>query len=235
MRCKFRLSVILLGLLLPLMLSCSVQAEAPSILGAEVIPPVFNAVYQEVSANSDIPMLLPTTIPEEALREPEPGQEQPFFVSIDEADVNRYEINLDAIVGCEGAGYCNFGLMGAERITQQTQSVDEIYAFMLDPEYQPMMRSEEPISEVELSGGMTGTFIPWVCGANCNAAKVYWEQEGIRYFVGIRGPIDRATVVASANSMIENQPAAAVPDFEGEVSDSEEASGHVHIKQEKHF
>ncbi len=212
MRCKFRLSVILLGLLLPLMLSCSVQAEAPSILGAEVVSPVFEAVYQEVSANSDIPMLLPTEIPEAALREPEPGQTQPFFVSIDEADVNRYEINLDAIAGCEGAGYCTFGILAAERIMQDTPSIDEQYAFMLDPTYQPIKRSEEPISEVELVGGITGTFIPWVCGANCNTAKVVWEQEGIRYFIGIRGPVDRATVVAIANSMIANQPTASTPE-----------------------
>ncbi|MEL6384380.1 MAG: hypothetical protein AAFQ89_18360 [Cyanobacteria bacterium J06626_18] len=193
-------------------MSCSVQAEAPSMLGAEVIPPVFDAVHQEVAANSDIPMLLPTEIPEEALREPEPGQEQPFFVSIDDVDVDRYEINLDAIPGCEGAGYCTFGILAAERITQDTPSVDEQYAFMLDPEYQPIKRSEEPISEVALLNGITGLFIPWVCGANCNTAKVFWEQEGIRYFIGIRGPVDRATVVAIANSMIANQPAASSPE-----------------------
>jgi hypothetical protein len=74
-----------------------------------------------------------------------------------------------------------------------------------------MMRSEEPITTVNLSGGLTGTFIPWVCGANCNAAKVFWEEQGIRYFVGIRSGRMR-DVVAIANSMIENQPASGVPD-----------------------
>ena len=195
-------------LLMALMYSCSVHAESPSILGAEVVPPVFQAVFAEIEAASDIPMLLPTEIPEEALRDPEPGQPQPFFVSIDVADIDRYEVNLDAIEDCYGAGYCTFGLMGAERITQTTPSVDEMYAFMLDPNYQPVMRSEEPISEVALSRGINGLFIPWVCGANCNAAKVYWEQAGIRYYVGIRGPVEKATVVAIANSMIENEPEA---------------------------
>ncbi|MEM1278525.1 MAG: hypothetical protein AAGG53_00605 [Cyanobacteria bacterium P01_H01_bin.152] len=214
MHFRFRLSILLLGLISPLVLSCSVQADSPSILGAEVVPPMFEAIYQEVLDGSDIPMLLPTTIPEAVLREPQPGQTQPFFVSSDEIDIDRYEVNLDGLSGCEGAGYCTFGLMGAERVTSETPSVDERYAFMLDPKYQPIKRSEEPISTVELSGALTGTFIPWVCGANCNAAKVYWQQGDIRYYVGIRGPIDQATVVAIANSMIENQPDAIAPDSE---------------------
>ena len=219
----FRPLISLLTLLLLVSTAgCSVRAEAPSILGAEIVPPVFDAVYQEVSANSDIPMLLPTTIPEEALREPGPDQEEPFFVSIDEVDVDRYEINLDATPGCEGAGYCTFGIFGAQRIMQDTPTVGGQYAFMLDPEYQPTMRSEEPISEVELSGGIVGIFIPWVCGANCNTAKVYWEQERIRYFVGIRGPIDKATVLEIANSMIENQPPMLM--LESEPADSDETN-----------
>lgn len=201
-------SLFLAGLLSWLVYGCPAQAETPSVLGVEVVPPVFQAIYTDVEAGSDIPMLLPTEIPDAALREPEEGQTLPFFVSADVIDVDRYEVNLDAIAGCEGAGYCTFGIMGAERMTAQTESLDDRYAFMLDPNYQPMMRSEDPISEVELSGGIIGTFIPWVCGANCNTSKVYWEQEGIRYYVGIRGPVEKTTVMAIANSMIENEPRA---------------------------
>ena len=186
-----------------ILLGCSAQADYIS--GAAVVPPVFEAVYAEVAAQSGIPILLPTSIPEEALREPEEGQDEPFFVSTEMADANHYEVNLDAIQDCRGAGYCNFGMMGAERITADTESVDERYAYYLDPDYQPIQRSEEPISEVELSGDITGIFIPWVLGANYSTAKVYWEQEGVRYYVGIRGPISRAIIVEIANSMIENQ------------------------------
>lgn len=196
---------------------CSVSADSAAVLGAEEVPPMFAEVYAQVEQASDIPMLLPTIMPEDVLREPEPGQTQPFFVSTDVIDVDRYEVNLDAMAGCEGAGYCTLGLLGAERITPETLSVDELYAYYLDPEFQPVRRSEEPIAEVELAGGITGTFIPWVCGANCSTAKVYWVQSGIRYVVGIRGPVDQATVVEIANSMIENQPAAVdAPDAAGE-------------------
>jgi hypothetical protein len=162
----------------------------------------FESVYEQVSEASSIPVLIPPSLPREALRSPD--AEIPLYTSIDLAEQNAYEINFDAKPDCYGAGYCTFGLMGAERITADTESVDERYAFYLDPDYQPVRRSEEPISEVQLAGGMTGIFIPWVCGANCNTAKVYWEQDGIRYYVGIR-MADKATVVAIANSMIENQ------------------------------
>lgn len=178
---------------------------ADYISGAAVVLPVFEAVYAEVAAQSDIPILLPTSIPDEALRESEEGQDAPFFVSTEMADANQYEVNLDAIEGCVGAGYCNFGVMGAERITADTESVDDRYAYYLDPDYQPTLRSDEPISEVELSGGITGIFIPWILGANYSTAKVYWEQDGICYYVGIRGPVSRAIIVDIANSMIENQ------------------------------
>jgi hypothetical protein len=186
------------------MLGCSANADVERVLGAEVVSETFRALYEEVSAGSDIPMLLPLSLPAEALREIPAGQETPFFTSIDLLQSSAYEANLDVTPDCEGAGYCTFGILGAERITADTESVDERYAFYLDPDYQPVRRSEEPISEVQLAGGMTGIFIPWVCGANCNTAKVYWEQDGIRYYVGIR-MADKATVVAIANSMIENQ------------------------------
>jgi hypothetical protein len=206
----------LLGLLLcalltlPALAGCSARAQSDRTLGAEVVPPVFGAVAAEVEAASSIPVLLPTSIPEVVLREPASGQDEPFYPSIARADRGGYDINLDAIDQCYGAGYCNFGVLGAIRLTADTPTVDEEYSFYLDPEYQPMMRSEEPITTVTLSGGLTGIFIPWVCGANCNAAKVFWEEQGIRYFVGIRSGRMR-DVVAIANAMIENQPASGIP------------------------
>jgi len=190
------------ALMIAVSLGCSANAETDRILGAREIPSTFASVYEEVSATTSIPVLLPTSIPREALRNP--AAEVPLYTSLDLAEQNAYEINLDAQPDCYGAGYCSFGLMGAERITADTESVDERYAFYLDPNYQPVRRSEEPISEVQLVGGITGTFIPWVCGANCNTAKVYWKQDGIRYYVGIR-MADKATVVAIANSMVANQ------------------------------
>ncbi|NEQ48208.1 MAG: hypothetical protein F6K00_33620 [Leptolyngbya sp. SIOISBB] len=194
--------LLLLMVILPVM-GCAVNAQSDRVLGASQIPPAFADVYQEVSSATSIPVLVPTAFPREALREPD--ADVPLYTSIDLAERNQYEINFDAIDGCFGAGYCTFGAMGAQRITRDTPSVDEQYAYFLDPNYQPVRRSEEPIANVRLTGDIEGIFIPWVCGANCSAAKVYWEQEGIRYFVGIR-MADMDTVVALANSMIENAP-----------------------------
>lgn len=200
---RFRwLKLALILILVSLNLGCSVKAAVNDGVGARVVPTVFESAYQQLSSATSIPVLLPTSMPPAALRSPD--SDLPEYTSIDLAEADAYEVNFDATPDCFGAGYCNFGFMGAERMTADTESVDQRYAFYLDPNYQPIKRSEEPISEVQLADGITGIFIPWVCGANCNTAKVYWEQDGIRYYVGIR-LADRATVVEIANSMIENQ------------------------------
>ena len=58
------------------------------------------------------------------------------------------------------------------------------------------------MSRVGLSRGIQGWFIPWLCGANCNDAKVVWEEHIYRYSMGIKLG-DRASLVKMANSAIE--------------------------------
>ena len=60
------------------------------------------------------------------------------------------------------------------------------------------------LHQAQLSHGITGYFIPYVCGASCDTSKVFWEQSGYRYSVGIR-MASQAAVVRMANSAIENE------------------------------
>jgi hypothetical protein len=84
------------------------------------------------------------------------------------------------------------------------KSIQQDFAFEQAPDFQPVGRSPESMSEVTLAKGIHGYFIPFVCGANCDTSKVIWEQNGDRYKVGIRYA-SKTTVVELANSVIQNE------------------------------
>ena len=95
-------------------LGCSVKAAVNDGVGARVVPTVFEPAYQQLSSATSIPVLLPTSMPPAALRSPD--SDLPEYTSIDLAEADAYEVNFDATPDCFGAGYCNFGFMGAERM-----------------------------------------------------------------------------------------------------------------------
>lgn len=189
--------------------------------GAKVVLPVFEDVVGQLPGQTQVPIVLPTYIPTDALVPfseveggPQPyikvpigpdGQFEGIYAYITGASPDRYDLSLDATAGCHGAGYCSFGILTAQRVYQDTPSVASEYAFELEPDFRPVVRSPEEQGEVQLAQGITGYFVPYVCGANCDTAKVFWEQEGYRYSAGIR-MASKATVVRLANSAINNKP-----------------------------
>lgn len=84
------------------------------------------------------------------------------------------------------------------------QSIQAKYAFEQSPDFRPTERSPEAMGAVALARGITGYFVPFVCGANCDTSKVIWEQHGYRYKAGIRYAT-KATIVNFANSAILNE------------------------------
>lgn len=197
--------LVCLGLIL---VSCSVSAQPDIILGANTLRPEFREVHQVLQQETDVPVLLPSELPQAALPKLD-SQIQPFYSSVSASNIDNYELSLDSTDDCSGATYCAFGILSGEQLSGESQTVAEIYAFHLDPSYQPVKRSEEQMGPVSLAHGIEGYFVPWVCGANCDTAKVFWEQKGFRYMVGVR-MADKATVVAIANSAINNE-------FQGEA------------------
>ncbi|MFN6068408.1 MAG: hypothetical protein ACK45T_14795, partial [Pseudanabaena sp.] len=62
-------------------------------------------------------------------------------------------------------------------------------------------RSDEEDESVSLADGIQGYFVPWVCGASCNDAQVYWDKNGFRYAVGIKVG-NKNNLIQMANSAI---------------------------------
>ena len=204
-----------------LLLGCSpVAAQAPNLMpGARRVLPIFQPVLQQLQAQTQIPVVLPTWISTAALvpspnGKPQPyidvpvtrdGQFQQVVVSILSSSKTAYQLSLDAIANCRGADRCAFGLLSGQQVYRDTASIQSEYAFENQPDFQPMGRSPEPMGEVTLAQGIQGYFVPFVCGANCDTSKVIWEQNNYRYQVGIR-MASRETMIHFANSVIENEP-----------------------------
>ena len=195
-------------------------ADETLIPGAKTVPDVFQSVVQQLQGQTQIPIVLPTQIPTDALVsfEGSQGGLRPYInvpITADgkfetvsayvlDSAKEAYTITLDATLDCHGVDACSFGLLTAQQIYQNTPSVASQYAFELAPTFQPIARSPEPQGEVQLSHGINGYFVSYVCGANCDTSKVFWEQGSYRYSVGIR-MASQAAMVKMANSAIENE------------------------------
>ncbi|HEY9644989.1 MAG TPA: hypothetical protein V6C88_01395 [Chroococcidiopsis sp.] len=205
------------GLLLLLSGCSAAVAETAPVPGAKTVLPLFQPFIQPLQLQTQVPLVLPTVIPTDAVV-PAPHGERPYidvpiaanghfqtsYASILAASSDRYEISLDAVSGCRGADRCSFGVLSGEVVYQNTPSILSRYAFEHAPDFQPKGRSPESMEAVLLTRGLSGYFIPFVCGANCDSSKVIWEQNGYRYSVGICYGAE-ATVVEMANSAIANE------------------------------
>lgn len=156
--------------------------------------PIFRPVLSQLTTKTRVPLLLPAYVPQE---------DYPLYATVNTAQPEQYELTIGATEDCSGGNYCRYGTVSGQRITSSTPSVEEEYAFLNDPQYQPSERSPEKMGRVTLANGIRGYFIPYTCGANCDDSKVIWEQNGYRYLVGLK-KADKKVVVEMANSAIQN-------------------------------
>lgn len=161
--------------------------------------PIFRLALSELATKTRVPLLLPAYVPKENYS---------LYVTVNTAEPGQYELTIGATEDCSGGNYCRYGIVSGQEITSSTERVDDEYAFLNDPQYQPSERSPEKMGRVTLANGIKGYFIPYVCGANCDDSKVIWEQNGYRYLVGLKRG-DKKTVVEMANSAINNDVIAA--------------------------
>lgn len=156
---------------------------------------VLSSTISKLKAKTRIPLKLPTFIPQE---------NYPLYITVNTVTPDQYELTIGTDKDCSGGNYCRYGTISGQRVTASTPSVEDEYAFLNDPSYQPSVRSKEKMGKVALDNGVEGYFIPYVCGANCDDSKVIWEQGGYRYLVGIKSG-DKKTVVGIANSAISSR------------------------------
>lgn len=162
---------------------------------ANQLHPMFRPVINQLKAKTRVPLQLPAYIPQE---------DYLLYITVNMATPKRYELTIGTDTNCSGGNYCRYGTVSGQRITPSTPSVEEQYAFLNDPSYQPTERSTQKMGRVTLANGIEGYFIPYVCGANCDDSKVIWEQGGYRYLVGIKAG-EKKLVVEMANSAISSR------------------------------
>ena len=193
-----------------LVLTLLVSNPAFAAVGTVPLIPNLDRLYQPILTDlqmTGIPLRLPIEVPTTtALRSQDPKAtaetlKMPVYVHLNEDTPNGYVITLGYSDTCDGGNSCRIGTLSAQRLTKGTPAIDEQYAFMKPGAKFKGKRSPEPMAAVQLANGIKGQFIPWLCGANCNDAKVVWDQDGYRYFVGIKVG-DQAALVHMANSAI---------------------------------
>ena len=113
----------------------------------------------------------------------------PFMLTMDEGE---YEFTLDYGRDCHGAGACHYGSMAGMKVDSGTPVETSSFPFIL-----------EDAQVVDLAYGITGYFIPAVCGANCDDARLWWIYDGYEYMLGLKAG-RYEDVLALANGAIVN-------------------------------
>jgi hypothetical protein len=196
-----------------LVLTLLVSTPALAAVGTVPLIPNLDRLYQPILIDlqmTGIPLRLPIEVPATTIlrsQDPKATAETlklPVYVHLNEDTPNGYVITLGYSDTCDGGNSCRLGTLSAQRLTKGTPAIDEQYAFMKPSAKFKGKRSPEPMAAVQLANGIKGQFVPWLCGANCNDAKVVWDQDGYRYFVGIKIG-DQSALVHMANSAITSQ------------------------------
>ena len=161
------------------------------------------ALFQSVRSSLErgqIPLRLPTYIPNQGALPTEPGYTPPpVYAVLDETSNDQgYAIILGYTPDCTGGNACRLGTVAGK--LKPSRSIEEEFAEFRH--WSGEHHSEEPMSPVRLSNGISGWFIPWVCGATCSDAQIVWDEYAYRYSVGIKVG-DRASLERMANSAIE--------------------------------
>ncbi len=166
----------------------TLEVTIPPISSAgQVFPQVEPFPFGEMQSIvlAGVPPMLPPTCPiEEGL--PEVAA---HMLTMDEGE---YELSLDYGVDCQGAGACHYGAIAGMKVDSGIPIATSSFPFAL-----------EDAQVVDLAHDISGYFIPAVCGANCDDARLWWIYEGYEYMLGLKaGRVE--DVVALANAAIVN-------------------------------
>ena len=134
---------------------------------------VFQNILPELTPVVQIPILLPTYIPDL-------DDSYPVHAIIETKTALQYRILLAFSEDCTGGNACRLGMISGESINPQTQSVQG--------------------ESVSLNNGITGYFVDATCGANCTDSILTWDKNGYRYTVAVKAA-NLETLVKMADSM----------------------------------
>ncbi len=159
----------------------------PTSSAGQIFPQVGPFPFGEMQSIvlTGVPPMLPPAFPvEEGLPEV-----VAHMLTMDEGE---YELSLDYGVDCQGAGACHYGAMAGMKVDSGTPVETSSFPFIL-----------EDAQVVDLAHSITGYFIPAVCGANCDDARLWWIYDGYEYMLGLKAG-RYEDVLALANAAIVN-------------------------------
>ena len=166
------------------------QKKSPN----RVVLPEFKTMVAELSSQTQVPILLPSVLPYADI---DADAKLEVTTHINPSGKTFYSVDL-GFGDCGGTPACTFGDLMGEKI--KSKSVFGGHTYGSD------RRKDAKI--VKLANGIKGYYFPTICGgAGCNHAAIWWEMNGYRYRVGLKG--ERFPMVKKlANSVILNaQPA----------------------------
>lgn len=157
---------------------------------------IFEPIVAVLESKTQVPLKLPTYIPGEN------SLDKPFWANITQADSEHYLVTIGFTKDCEGGNYCRYGTVAGEKILPSTPTAQQSYEELISqPDYKPLKQSPEKAATVKLAKDIEGYFVPYLCGANCDDAKVFWDEDTYRYLVGVKmGSKDE--LIQMANSAI---------------------------------
>lgn len=135
------------------------EAASGAVSGGS-LPEALVEVLTEVKKKSQLPVLLPSELPQPV------GKAKNALV--EEVSANAYTISLYYELGIGDAGF-------AASFSAHTK-----------PNYNP--RHLKGIHEVKLARGIRGFFKPVSCRGSCSPANLWWEDNGILYQIQLKLP-----------------------------------------------
>ncbi|MCT7973992.1 hypothetical protein [Laspinema olomoucense] len=141
---------------------------------APIPNPIFEPILPKIKQEIQIPILLPDYI------FGSDGATQ-VYAKVETVTPSQYQIILGLTPDCNGGTACRVGTVSGEELSPSSADLEG--------------------KAVPLDEGITGYFVDAVCGANCSDSTMTWDQNGIRYQMGIKAgkPED---LVKMANSAI---------------------------------
>jgi len=145
-----------------------------------IVPAEFQA-YLQTLLNTGVPPMLPPEFPLSTL--------YPYIYI---AEPGEYELSLDIIADCQGAGACHYGSMAGKKVDSSVPVGTQTIPF-----------EAERAQKVLLVNGIEGYFIESACGASCSDAQVFWIYDGYQYVLGLKAA-KQSDVLDLANAAISN-------------------------------
>lgn len=162
------------------------------------IHPLFQNLLPTLYQRTKVPVRLPIYIPNLKT-------EKPLVATLSSATGNEYAIVLGSRSNCQGQNSCKLGSLSATKLTAKALSLQKTFqqaaSFVNDPLFNGERRSPDQMGPVTLSNNVKGYFIPWVFSDRYTEAKIIWEQDGVRYSIGLQQG-DKDTLIKMANSAI---------------------------------